>query len=325
VKIKLNFKISDFLYTAPIVVQKQTILKNQVLHVSILKNDELLSQVDLISLPHFHHYNLFEWRYVLEKFFKENDIDESLIKLDLPFFNMIKSPDTNTYQGELLNIVESILFKIIESLNPSIINFIELGPIKMNGLYNSSLKMDTLPECLKIKIRPDQKNLQETGALIKSLLTHKPDIKLRLDGNRCFELEELNLYMTKLNLRSSIEYIEEPFKNSANQYFFNYPIAIDESLIAYQNHLEQLANFAKGTTFILKPSIFGISKCFEICKYAKEHFYNVVISSSYETATGLSPLLYLAALNPKSHHGLDTLKFLPKDLGIISENFSLQF
>jgi O-succinylbenzoate synthase len=195
--------------------------------------------------------------------------------------------------------------------------------------------MDHLPECLKIKIRPHQNNLNETIELIKSLFKIKPDIHLRLDGNRRFELADLTSYVENLErgcgplLFSAIEYIEEPLKNTYDFYSFNqiysYAIAIDESLEVYKNQLTQFRNLPNGLNLILKPSIFGISKSFEIIKYAASFQHNVVISSTYETATAIRPLIYLAALNPSTYHGLDTLKFLPKDLSIESENYSLNF
>ena len=127
----------------------------------------------------------------------------------------------------------------------------------------------------------------------------------------------------------AIEYIEEPLKNAYDFHSFNqiysYAIALDESLEVYKNQLIQLSNFPKGTNLILKPSIFGISKSFEILKYASRFHHNVVISSTYETASAIRPLLYLAALNPNTYHGLDTLQFLPKGLSIESVNYFLNF
>jgi len=71
--------------------------------------------------------------------------------------------------------------------------------------------------------------------------------------------------------------------------------------------------------------LIGISKSFEIMDIGRESHHNIVISSSYETKSAIRPLLYLAANNPYTYHGLDTLKYLPKDLGIVVENFSLDF
>jgi hypothetical protein len=335
VKLKLQFKITDFYYTAPIIVQNYSLIKNQVLSVSIFQDDKNISAVDLIALPNFHQYNLLEWQFTLDNFFQFNNLNLDNIQLDAPLFNMVKAKRPRGIDGELLFIIESVLFSVIEKKIPQILSFIEKKPIKINALYSSSINKESLPECLKIKIRPTLNNLNETIELIKSLFKNKPGIRLRLDGNRRFELADLTSYIEKLErgcgplLFSAIEYIEEPLKNAYDFHSFNqiysYAIALDESLEVYKNQLTQLRNFPEGLNLILKPSIFGISKSFEILKYAVRFHHNVVISSTYESATAIRPLLYLAALNPKTYHGLDTLKFLPKELSIESENYSLNF
>lgn len=334
-KIKLRFKISDFFYTTPIIVQNHSLIKNKILGISIFLNDKFLNQIELSALPNFHQYDLQEWLYVLEHFFSENELNFDNIVLESPFFNMVNIKGSGRLQGELLFIIESVLFKVIEQHKPSALGHIGKRPIKINGLYSSALKLDALPECLKIKIRPTPKNLSETAELIKTLLKLKPDIHLRLDGNQRFELVDLTNYIDELErgcgplLFSAVDYIEEPLKNAYDLYCFNqiysYAIAMDESLLVYNNQLSQLKNLPPKTNLILKPSIFGISKSFEIMKFALACDHNVVISSTYESASALRPLLYLAALNPNTFHGLDTLKFLPKDLGIAIENYTLNF
>jgi O-succinylbenzoate synthase len=228
---------------------------------------------------------------------------------------------------------------LIEISAPHVLSFIDKKPIKINGLYNPhhsrSELLDSPLECLKIKIRPQLNNLNETIELIKSLLKIKPDILLRLDGNGLFEIKELILYIEKCerdcgpSLFSAIQYIEGPLKNDYDYYSFkqiySYPIAMDESLEVYKNQLQQLRKFPDGLNLILKPSLFGISKSFEILNCASLFHHNIVISSAYETATSIRPLLYLAALNPNTYHGFDTLKFLPKDLSIESDNYVLNF
>lgn len=339
-KIKLSFKTSDFYYTAPIIVQNYSLIKNQLLHISIFQNEKFLSQLELSPLPYFHQYNLQEWQYTLENFFQFNNLNLDDIVLDSPLFNMVKSKKIRSIEGELLFIIENVLFSVIEKCAPHVLSFIEKRPIKINALYNSLyhshiLKMDSLPECLKIKIRPTPNNLHETIELIKFLFKHKPEIRLRLDGNRRFEILDLTRYIEKLEkgcgplLFSAIEYIEEPLKNAYDFHSFNqiysYAIAMDESLEVYKNQLTKLKNFPAGLNLILKPSIFGISKSFEILKYASGAHQNVIISSTYETASAIRPLLYLSAMNPTTYHGLDTSRFLPEHLGIKSENYVLNF
>ena len=85
-------------------------------------------------------------------------------------------------------------------------------------------------------------------------------------------------------------------------------------MLAYQGKLENLDRIPSGNTLILKPSLLGISKSFEIIKYANFHRLNTVISSTYDSSSAMIPYYFLAALSPTTFHGLDTLKFLPNDL-----------
>lgn len=333
-KIKLVFKTSNFAYTAPITVLKSSLNKNEVLNVSIFKDDKLINKLDLSVLPKFHQYNLAQWKYTLDNFFNNNSLNLLQVNLEKAFFNMVENCPENVFDGELLFIIESVLFLVIEHCLPEVLNQINKN-IKINALYSNSLKMDSIPECLKIKISPDSKNLDQTIKLLKNLLKNRPDIRIRLDGNRQFELVDLTNYIEQLEkacgplLFPAIEYLEEPLKNLYDIHIFNqiysYKIALDESLWVYKNQLSLFGKLSVGTYLILKPILFGISKSYEIVNYASQFNHKVIISSAYEPASAIRPLLFLAALNPNNHHGFDTLKFLPKNLSILSDNYCLKF
>jgi hypothetical protein len=100
VKIKLSFKISDFTYASPIIIQNHSLIKNQVLNISIFQNENFISHLDLCALPKFHQYNLQEWQYTLENFFQSNTLNLEKIILNVPFFNMVKSKNTPGIDGE---------------------------------------------------------------------------------------------------------------------------------------------------------------------------------------------------------------------------------
>lgn len=335
-KIKLAFSLFAFNYSAPITVLNRTINHNRALSVAISVEESLIGKIDLTTLPHFHHYTLEEWEYTLDQFFSECEISLEHIVLEAPYFNMIKNP-FYLYGGELLFIIESILFAVMEKVSPQSLALISKKPIKLNALYSSTLAPGSLSgplaECLKIKIRPTKECLEETKNLIKNLLANDPGIRLRLDGNRSFELDELLFFMNELetfcglNFNQSIEYLEEPLKNQYDYLTFSkvyqYPQALDESLLYLIADLDYIQRLPANTHLVLKPSLLGISKSFAIMLLAAQQGHNVVISSSYETKSAIRPLLYLAANNPFTYHGLDTLKFLPKELSIETANFSL--
>lgn len=328
-KITLTSTLTNFSYTAPIIVGPKTISENKILAVKIFGDNQFISQIDFTALSHFHHYTIDQWQKTLVDFFSTYLINFDEIKLDSPYFNMIsdvqKAP---IFNGELLTIIESVLFSLIEKLNPARLPTLE-SPIKINGLYSKELTANN-SNCLKIKIRPNLVSLQETVLIIKDILEKSPESIFRLDGNRTFELRELLNFMGQLEdqlgeslLKEKIEYIEEPFKNSYDFFTFkniyHYNEAMDESLLNYSDKLSLLIKKAPNF-LILKPSLLGLSKSFEIMKLFPK---KCIISSSYECASAIRPLLYLSALNPHAYHGFDTLKYLPKELSIVYENYSI--
>lgn len=336
VNLKLSFSISEFSYSEEIQVQKNKLLKNRLLSVQIDEESDLkkkmVAHINFSPLPYFHLYSLEEWKYTLDSFFHENEISTDMISLTIPYFNMIKNPRI-LYDGELLFIIESVLFAVIENKASEKLSYIKNRKIKINGLYSQNNKQDNYKtiECLKIKIRPTADSLLKTKLIIQQQILLNPAIIFRLDGNQSFELEELIFFLNQLEstlgLTSfhSIEYLEEPLKN-INDYlsFFHllpYPLALDESLIGLSKHLEFFREFPIFTHLVLKPSLLGISKCFEIMETAKSNGQKVIISSSYETLSAMRPLFFLAADNPKNYHGFDTFKFLPFESSHSTNNF----
>lgn len=333
-RVNLSFSQFDFKYNSAIQVRNNSIDKNTALSVNINLDENPIANIDFTTLPGFHQYNLNEWRYTLEQFFNNYEIIGDEIKLNEPYFNMVRGKPT-IFEGEFLFIIESVLFAIIEKEFPSTLSFIESRNIKLNGLYQPAMEMESIPDCLKIKIRPTDNSLKETIEIISNLRLKNPEILFRLDGNRSFELVDLIFFVTELedffgdNIRSSIEYLEEPLKNhyDAETFFKRYPYteALDESLISFIKNMDYIKNLDQNTNLILKPSLIGISKSFEIIEIGLKSHHNIVISSSYETKSAIRPMLFLAAINPYTYHGLDTSKNLPKELGIKVENLSLHF
>jgi hypothetical protein len=254
-------------------------------------------------------------------FFDQHQVDLSDIKLELPFFNTINSPVDHYLTGELKAIIENVLFLIIEKYGPPLFSSLNTQLIKCNTLYSKDVPLKKDLECLKIKIRPTKENIEETSKILSSLFENNYPIKIRLDGNRTFSLVTMIDYLEKLELihgeafKQSIEYLEEPFDKFTDAFEFKtlkaYSVAIDESLINYKNHLDQLNLVGTHLNLILKPSLFGISKSIEIINWARVNQHNVIISSSYESKSAMRILHYLASLCPLSYHGLDTEKFRP--------------
>lgn len=337
-KIALSFSLSEIFYTEAIYVQKQQLLKNRVLSVNIRSLDDLnqpiIAKINFTPLPHFHQHTLEEWKFTLDSFFTDLEISFKEIHLDSPYFNMAKTTQ-NLYKGELLFIIESVLFSLIEKYSPQTLCLPENTTLKMNALYTSQSSLKNTPGCLKIKIRPTLESLSETQQMIENLLQKNPHVRLRLDGNRTFELDDLLYFMEALvkhsgpKLLGAIEYLEEPLKNyyeySSFLKYFSIPLAFDESMNGYIEHLEFLTKLPPHSHIILKPSLWGLSLSYKLMKIAKLRGHNVIISSTYEDQSAIRPLLFLAAQNPNSYHGLDTLKFHSKQNNMNFKNFSLSY
>lgn len=332
-KLTLDFIISEFEYTEPIIVRSHVIKNNQLLSIKVTNHDEFIAQLDLSALPYFHQYSAIEWKYTLLHIFSQQDISLKEISLEMPFFNMLKNiPDVYAH-GEFLFIIESILFLVVEKYSPQSLNNYSKESIRSNALMGENFNFDSNPACIKLKIRPTLENLSKTKLAMKTLLTNNPDTKIRLDGNRSFELLDLIQFMHECErffetrFLNFIEYIEEPLKNSLENNIFSnqtkYTLALDESL-EMMTDLNRV-NLDVISAIVIKPALLGISKSNQLMKEAMSLGINAVISSSYETKSAIRPLLYLAHINPHTFHGFDTLKYLPKDLSIESANLSLKF
>ncbi|MGZ3788254.1 MAG: hypothetical protein ACXVLQ_07005 [Bacteriovorax sp.] len=326
-KVGLVFSEEDLHYTSPITVGKKRLIHNRWLRVVIKGIDKEISHLEFSSLPHFHHYSLKEWRYALSNFFSDRELQFSDIKFERPFFNMAQSP--LHYEGELLFIIESVLFSLIENLHPELIPFKKGAVVKVNALYSKDSELEEMPECVKIKIRPTLESLSETIEAIKKLRAKKKDILFRLDGNQCFTFFELDHFLRALeksqqtSIDEWIQYIEEPFANFADTFVYSkkyaVPLAFDESLAVF---FDKLTLLPKNSFIVIKPSLFGLSKSLQMMTEMKGR---AVISSSYESARALRGLLFLSSLGPEMSHGLDTQKYLPKDLSLKMTNFLLNF
>ena len=320
-KLNLEFNQLHFQYNSSIIVGKNHLPSNKALQI---KSPEFDS-ITLISLPGFHQHSLNEWQFMIDTFFKEEDLDLSNINLEKPFFNTInKSSAYYSLSNDLLFAIEAVLFKVIQRYCPEKLSFFSETAltIKVNNLYHPAMKTDfTKIDCLKIKIRPTAESLQQTITVLKNGILKNSKIQFRLDGNRTFDLIDLINFTNEIQFSFSttfidqINYFEEPLKNFYDSFIFqkmfHYNLGFDESILTYQNNLEKLGTLPPHSTLILKPSMLGISKCLEIMKNAQRYNFETVISSTYESPSCFAILQYLTSLSPSTTHGLDTLKFLP--------------
>ncbi len=178
--------------------------------------------------------------------------------------------------------------------------------IAINGLLQSSLS-DWVPEAdfligegyktLKIKVGRINSVLEARG--IKEIREHVgPDIKLRLDSNRSWDLETAIAFGEAVK-SANIEYIEEPIENPAElPRFFDaceVPFAFDETLHQIVDPTISFEAYTGLKAFVLKPTLIGCTARFiALVNQAKEQGIMPVISSSYESDVGLAALAQLA-------------------------------
>ena len=144
------------------------------------------------------------------------------------------------------------------------------------------------------------------------------EIKLRLDANRSWELEEAVCIGREL-LPLDIEYIEEPVKDPhlLSEFFrrTGVPIAMDESVAEPEFNA---AKVPQGTrAVILKPSLVGgIERSVGLIRALGTSGVVPILSCAFYSGLGLSVLAQLAAAfaPPDVAMGLDTFRWLKEDL-----------
>ncbi|MBW0279662.1 o-succinylbenzoate synthase [Shewanella xiamenensis] len=172
-------------------------------------------------------------------------------------------------------------------------------------------KLDT-----SVKVKVAQTSMEDELSLIYGILSQRPELKLRLDANRGFSLEQALDFAACLPL-DSIEYIEEPCQQPQDNHTLHraipLPYALDESL----NDPDYQFVMQEGlTALVIKPMLLGsIEKLQCLIDEASSHGVRCILSSSLEASLGINDLAHLAAiLTPDEIPGLDTLAAFSQDL-----------
>jgi O-succinylbenzoate synthase len=276
--------------------------KNRFLKVTVLEADYFIS-----VLPGFHNATLEEIQFKLSNFFKDYTLNFNNIDFSKKFFNtVILDNFLNSFSGEVLFNVETILISLIKKKHPEHFNN---NLIMLNELYRPSFSAANYKDskCLKIKITPA--SIKKTIDLIKELHSENSNLILRFDGNRLFELNELINFERRLEESilptsfSKIDYIEEPLKNFSETFLFRNigknKIAMDESFETFIS----AEKFPLNIPVVIKPSLYGVSTIFN---WMEKHSKNrIIISSSFEHPSVKIGLNFLASKNPIEYHGLE--------------------
>lgn len=137
--------------------------------------------------------------------------------------------------------------------------------------------------CLKIKV--SSKYLYESIRIINKISHLNNKIKIRLDANKQFNLDNIKLFLKNINLKQ-IEYFEEPLENFLQIPFLiefkDLNIALDESW----SNIGDIKNFKElGIKYlILRPSrFFCLDYLFLSVKIAQKNNMKIIFSTCFES------------------------------------------
>ncbi|QYJ97459.1 o-succinylbenzoate synthase [Shewanella alkalitolerans] len=167
-----------------------------------------------------------------------------------------------------------------------------------------------------VKVKVGQTSMEQEVAMIHRILARRPDLKLRLDANRCFSLEAAIDFLACLPLEA-IEYIEEPCENPGDNTTLYQALGVGFALDETLSSPGYRFTIAPGlSALIVKPMILGsLADLQALTQEAHEAGVRVILSASLEASLGINALKDLSeALTPDEVPGLDTLSAFSADL-----------
>lgn len=222
------------------------------------------------------------------------------------------SKSTFFYHLQKLELYPSLLFALESAL------LTLYFPIASQHISESALLMGTPQEILaqaeqrlkegytSAKLKVGKLSFQEAKDVINLL---KDKLLLRIDVNRAWNKKDSLNFFSQYSI-DAFEYVEEPFQNPQDLHAFTHPLAIDESFDDFS--LEQLQKLPTLKAIIYKPTVQGgLLNCLPIHTWINRRGIDLVLSSSFESETGLDHIASLAArLAIKSPIGIGTKHYL---------------
>ncbi|MGA0333323.1 MAG: enolase C-terminal domain-like protein [Kiritimatiellia bacterium] len=161
------------------------------------------------------------------------------------------------------------------------------------------------------KIKP---GAQPDPDAICEVLLQRPDLRIRLDGNRQWSVEQ-TLELHRRIPASCLEYFEEPLRDPEDYSRLwareEVPLALDESLLLPEGR--RLAEHPSVKALILKPTLLGDSGDRAAwIEMAEVRSLKLVWSSCFESGVGLWQLANLASSTTAA--GLDTGGIFVRDV-----------
>lgn len=255
----------------------------------------------------------------LREFYRDTEIPSSLQ------FGL----DSLAYQLEAHKNNKSLLDYLFRDTNPQIpVNtLVSLSQQEKEALDHIKRKIRSGFNTIKCKVGLHVEHELELLGTIRAQL---PDLKIRVDANQAWNLEEALEYCNQLQLLD-IEYCEEPLVSPTPENMERLsqntplPLALDETTTQHS----YWPNLLPFTAFlIIKPMVVGsYLKNIETKRLANTHNNKVVVTTSLESGVGRYFVNVMAAGlgSPNTAHGLSTGFLLSKDItaekNVISDGF----
>ncbi|GJQ62551.1 MAG: hypothetical protein SCALA702_16040 [Melioribacteraceae bacterium] len=221
-----------------------------------------------------------------------------------------------------LTALPSLRFAFAQIID-SCTNYEEAGEIKLE--QNSVISASGTDEMMRIakthidkgfstlKLKIGVNSPDDEIELIKKISSQFPHVKLRLDSNSIFELNEAIGYLRRLS-GFNIEYIEDPVATVEEMYQLSeitpIPLAADIFISSLADIDEFLQN-SKINHFVIKPMAFADILLLSNYKFGRE--ISITLSSSFESFVGRIYNYFLAS-RFEGIHGLATSTQLAENI-----------
>lgn len=202
--------------------------------------------------------------------------------------------------------LEAALFSILDPLA----DFSVPVSCLLTGTFQEILSLSTIYRdqgYRSAKLKVSQLDFNEAFEIIHQLKEH---FQLRIDVNRSWITEDSLRFFSQFSL-DAFDYVEEPFQNPNDLFYFEHPLAVDESFPTDLT-LGQLEKLPSLKAIIYKPTIQGgMLKGVPLYNWAKSCGVSFILSSSFESDLGLAQIASFAhRLSIKEPVGIGTYDYL---------------
>ncbi len=198
--------------------------------------------------------------------------------------------------------------------------------VPVNGLLTANEKLSDVIDRLNfhgfevLKIKVGAPDVDSDIQLIQAIHKIDPDLKMRLDANRQWDLNEA-IYFGNALKALNLEYIEEPVNDPADIPVFiektGLPVALDETLLqaGWQKRFPEAK--ALAAAYIIKPTFIGHLKMIRsLVAEARDTGKIVIFTGAFESGIGTGTIAELGSIwgSDSVSMGLNTYRRLGKDV-----------